>query len=276
MNSHSIAVQAALIPKKGSSRDECEDAFCVDHGPSSDRQRLGAVAVAISDGATESIFAKKWAGMITRHAADSSRCIPDGFTSSGGSFRHFIRQIMDSWESWVSSYVKQRIEDGRPLRWYEEAKLASGAFATLLAVHFEEASDGIWHAAAIGDSCLFQIRNQRVIDQFPVQSSADFGVSPDLLGSRADPDAICERTYFARGSFACGDEFFLMTDALAAWFVSTIENATPSQVKEALDKIKIFSRSENRSTFESWLSAMIINGKLRNDDITLIRIRISE
>ncbi|XMN07714.1 protein phosphatase 2C domain-containing protein [Streptomyces griseobrunneus] len=276
MNPHPVAVQASLIPKKGSSEDECEDSFCIDRDLSFGNQRLGPVAVAISDGATESMFAKKWARMITRHAADSSRCIPDGFTGSGDNFRHFVRQIMDRWESWVSSYVKQRVASGRPLRWYEEAKLASGAFATLLAVHFEEAPEGRWHAAALGDSCLFQIRGQRVISQFPVQSSADFGVNPDLLGSKADLDTVCERTYFGRGSFTCGDEFFLMTDALAAWFTYAVENATPSQIEEVLDKVRIFSHAENRSVFESWLSSMIISGRLRNDDITLIRIYISE
>ncbi|QHC15548.1 hypothetical protein GR131_08920 [Streptomyces sp. GF20] len=260
----------------GSSKEECEDSFRIDCAPSFGGQNLGSVAVAISDGATESMFARKWAGMVTWHAIENAHCIPDGFTGPGDGFRHFIGTVMGRWESWVSSYVRQRILEGRPLRWYEEAKLASGAFATLLAVHFEDAPEGFWHAAALGDSCLFHIRSQSVIDQFPVQSSADFGISPDLLGSKADLDLVCERTYFDRGSFVRGDEFFLMTDALAAWFVSVMENATSGQIEEALDKMRIFSHAKNRSEFESWISLMIGSGRLRNDDITLICIRIPE
>ncbi|MCX4829670.1 hypothetical protein OG746_13115 [Streptomyces sp. NBC_01016] len=276
MNSLPITVQATLVPKKGSSEEECEDSFRIDYATSFGGHHLGSVAVAISDGATESMFAKKWARMVSWHAVENAHCIPDGFAGPGDSFRHFIGSVMGRWDSWVSSYVRQRVSEGRPLRWYEEAKLASGAFATLLAVHFEEASEGFWHAAALGDSCLFHIRSQSVIDKFPVQSSADFGISPELLGSKADLDLVCERTYFDRGSFVRGDEFFLMTDSLAAWFVSVIENANSGQMEESLEKMRIFSHAKNRPAFESWISSMIDNGRLRNDDITLICIRISE
>ncbi|MGW6522591.1 hypothetical protein [Streptomyces sp. NPDC054962] len=195
-----------------------------------------------------------------------------------------MNQLAGHWERWLARYIDQRVTDGRPLKWYEEAKLASGAFATLLAVRleyghsqpvYEGKEDGSWHAAALGDSCIFQIRGNEIISLFPVESSADFGNTPSLLGSNANRELVCRRTAFLDGSFKHGDEFFLMTDSIAAWFLSTVEKTHPSELKGILDQLRGFSRTENRSAFESWLSSLIASGTLRNDDVTFMHIRTS-
>ncbi|MFH8561142.1 hypothetical protein [Streptomyces sp. NPDC017988] len=273
-----------MIPKKGSTEDECEDSYCVIPETSDNKQHLGPVVAAISDGASESIFARTWANMITWRAAHEAFRAPETFTGRDASFRGFVNQLVKRWERWVAGYVRQRVNDGRPLRWYEEAKMASGAFATFLAVRFdcghvqrvgEMKEDGLWHAAALGDTCVFQVRGNEVISRFPIESSAGFGVTPNLLGSKANLDIVCERTDFLSSSFRYDDGFFLMTDALAAWFISAVEETPSGELKEILDQLRAYSDIENRSSFESWLSSLIARGALRNDDITLMYICIS-
>ncbi|MDQ1008700.1 hypothetical protein QFZ82_003185 [Streptomyces sp. V4I23] len=281
MNSHFVTVKAVVIPKQGNSEVECEDSYCVIPKSSLSEQCFGPVVAVISDGASESMFARAWSNMIARRVAHRAYWVPEILTGPGPSFRYFINQLVGHWERWLARYIDQRVTDGRPLRWYEEAKLASGAFATLLAVRldyghaqpvYEGKEDGFWHAAALGDSCVFQLRGQEVISLFPIEYSADFGNTPNLLGSNANRDLVCQRTAFFDGSFRHGDDFFLMTDALAAWFLSTVENTHPGELKGILDQLRRFSRTENRSAFKSWLSSLMASGALQNDDITLMHI----
>ncbi|MFD5697178.1 hypothetical protein [Streptomyces lasiicapitis] len=270
-----------MIPKRGNSDDECEDSYFVIPTDFLNKQCFGPVVAVISDGASESMFARAWSGMIAWRAARRAYRVPETLTGSGTSFRHFFTQLVSRWESWVAGYIEQRVIDGRPLQWYEEAKLASGAFATLLAVRLdygnaqrvrEGKADGFWHAAALGDSCVFQVRENQILSRFPINSSAGFGITPNLLGSNANPELVCQRTVFFKGTFRHGDEFFLMTDALAAWFLSNVENTPSSELKESLDQLRGFSRTANRSTFESWLWSLMASGALRNDDITFMHI----
>lgn len=281
MSVNSATVRTLVIPKHGHTNEECEDSYFVIPTGSLREPCSGPLVAVISDGASESMFARTWSGMIAWRAARGSYRVPDTLTGPGASFRHCITQLTGRWKNWVSSYIEQRVSEGRPLQWYEEAKLASGAFATLLALRLdygcamqvhEGEQGGFWNAAALGDSCVFQIRGQQVISHFPIKSSADFGISPSLLGSNANPDLVCRRTLFDNGPFKEGDEFFLMTDALAAWFLSAVENSSPSEFEGVLDQLRVFSRTGNRSKFATWLSSLRVAGVLRNDDITFMYI----
>lgn len=281
MRNNSVAVKTMVIPKQGNSEDECEDSHCIFPKTSLNKRHFGSVVAVISDGASESMFARAWSDTIAWRAARRGYYVPETLAGPGSSFRHLITQLMSHWERWLAEYINKRTVDGRPLRWYEEAKLASGAFATLLAVRLDYGisqraskgkGGGFWHAAALGDSCVFQVRGDEVISFFPIESSADFGSAPNLLGSNSNLDLVCQRTAFFNGPFRRGDDFFLMSDALAAWFLTAVENAHPSELKEILDQLREFSRSGDRPTFKSWLSYLIASGTLQNDDVTFIHI----
>jgi hypothetical protein len=183
----------------------------------------------------------------------------------------------------VDSYVAERENAGRPLRWYERPGIAKGAFATLLALHVNMDSElaarpgtrtkpgllpviGSWHSAALGDTCLFHVRGGRLQVAYPLGESADFGTSPALLGScDADPDVIVAHVLFAEGPVAEGDDFFVCTDALAAWFLARAEEG--GRPWETL-------RDLTDSSFPDWVSRARQTGELRNDDVTLVHVDI--
>lgn len=164
--------------------------------------------------------------------------------------------------------------DDRPLPWYAEAKREEGAFATLLGLVFgrptgkEEGRR--WRALALGDSCLFQVRQDSLVKAFPVACSQDFGNRPALLGSR--PSAADHRPRQqkqAQGRWRSGDQFFLATDALAEWFLREHEaGAEPWQALET-----VLREATAEAALAAWIEEQRSRQALRNDDVTLLWIR---
>src|SRR5262249_35174793 len=110
----------------------------------------------------------------------------------------------------------------KPLPWYAEEKLRSGAFSSLTGLTLFPPEDraarrGSWHAMAIGDSCLVQARGNDLVCSFPFVHSDEFDSRPRLISSldSDNPDnlAACSIS----GIWQPGDSFYLMTDALACW-----------------------------------------------------------
>jgi hypothetical protein len=263
--------------KEGSSDDEYEDAWGV--VPDVGEEIPGnSVTVTVTDGATESLLAKQWAGMIADKFSFVTDPIRDAY-----SFAEAAVSLTASWPAVVDSYIAQREKDSKPLRWYERPGIAKGAFATLLTLQVNIGDEhqggqgpgtgadtlptiGSWFSAALGDTCLFHVSDGSLRTAFPLTESAQFGTSPALLGSfNTDPQVIVEHVRLAMGSVAEGDDFFVCTDALAAWFLSrTEEGNRPWETLRDLADID----------FAQWASQERQANGLRNDDVTLVHIDI--
>jgi hypothetical protein len=160
------------------------------------------------------------------------------------------------------------------LPWYGEEKARQGAFAALVALELTGAdsggSEGYWRAAALGDSCLFQMRGKDLLAWFPMDSSAAFNNRPFLLGSVGlEEVCLADRIVPQDGTWARGDIFYLMTDALAWWFLHQTE-ATGSPP----DVLRDLTSSEGPAPFPAWVDSLREGGLIRNDDCTLLRISI--
>jgi hypothetical protein len=235
-----LAWRACSFPKRGHSAEEYEDAYAGD-------VKLGRFAVA--DGASESSFAKQWAKLLVGgYVYKEPR--PD-------TKPHWLRQLQERWAKQV---------DGLELPWFAEAKRSQGAFATFLGLALKPSDHpqaGTWKATAVGDCCFFQVREEKVIHSFPVKHSADFGNRPDLIGSR-QPIAPRELKR-DRGEWRHGDRLWLMTDAIAQWFLHRLEQGHHPW------------RSLEQCLFEPatepWVDQLRDHG-MRNDDVTLIHIMV--
>jgi hypothetical protein len=278
------SVIAYWAAKAGSSAAEYEDAWRVVPGAGDEvpGERAG---VAVADGATESLLARQWARMTA-----------DGFASAPGaardahSFAETAIGLSARWPGVVGSYVAEREHAGRPLRWYERPGIAKGAFATVLTLQVDIGSAataapgaqpgagplpaagalpviGRWHSAALGDTCLFHVRGGRLDVAYPLGASADFDTSPALLGScDTDPEVIVAHVRLAGGSVAEGDDFFVCTDALAAWFLTRAEEG--GRPWETLRDLT------GGDGFAELVSLARRTGDLRNDDVTLVHVDI--
>ena len=280
-------MRASLIaywaPKEGSSAAEYEDAWRVLPDPA-DELPGSWVAVAVADGATESLLARYWADMMVDEFA-----VARGSACDARSFAETALALSARWPAVVESYMAEREKAARPLRWYERPGIEKGAFATLLTLQMNidtppgdgaEPDDGAepymnpgiprvigdWRSAAMGDTCLFHVRDGRLRAAFPVSESGSFGTSPALLGSGdTDPGPIVDHVRLARGTVAEGDDFFVCTDAMAAWFLSrSEEGGKPWETLRDLSEIG----------FAEWVDEARRTSGLHNDDVTLVHVDV--
>jgi hypothetical protein len=254
------------LPKAGVSLAEYEDAVKVGPPPVDEGDFTGRrLWAAVADGASEAMLAGRWAvDLVTR------------FTNAplSADLSMVLRDAVAAWDAEVNSYVVGREVSGRPIQWYEEDGLAKGAFSTILGLRLVDtvrgySAEGRFDVWALGDSCLFQVRENEVLTAFPIEDETVFGNSPDLAPSRPnDFSLVSQRIAYLRGRWRSGDVFYLATDALAQWFL-TARNAGEQPWKPLGDL-----GTDDGDDFATWVAERRAVGQLRNDDTTLLRIDI--
>jgi hypothetical protein len=211
--------------------------------------------MAVADGATETSFAALWAKLLVRSYGKYGPPL-DPLDSD-------LTRIRAIWRKCVHR---------RPLPWYAEAKAEMGAFSSLLGLTISKddaagASSGKWTAHAVGDSCLFHIRGDECLEAFPLEKSEEFSSRPALLSSTAGSASSHCPSLRKEGFWQQGDVFYLMTDALACWFLTKWER--DERPLELLRKV------QQQEAF----TGLIISQRnvppedgtpLRNDDVTMI------
>lgn len=239
-----VLTQVRWSQKYGNAREEYEDAFCLKQSD----QEASVFRLAVADGATEASFSREWAQALV-HAYCAGQ-----FTNDT------LWQLQQKWQTEVSA---------KPLPWYAEEKLQMGAYSSLIGLTLHaplEGKSGQWEALAIGDSCLFQIRNEQLDVKWPLANSAEFNNSPILLSTKPESNAgLSEQTL--SGEWGQEDLFYLMTDAMAQYYLQAIEQGgSPSTL------IPNFGASQD---FLTWVNELRNSGQMRNDDVTLMRISLA-
>jgi hypothetical protein len=236
------------VPKLGHTEEENEDRFSVP-------AELGGTQLrfAIADGATEASFSKEWAALLVAGFQDH--------TSGPEDLGALIARARPQWQALV---------DGIPMPWYAEEKAAAGAFATLLCLHID-CQENIFDVFAAGDCTLFHIRDGKLHGSFPVGESAAFGNTPELLcsvnGRRGDEQWRWQQ----QTNMSAGDILMLATDAIAAWILGQAE-----QVRQPWRQLEnLLSFEDAQTDFTHWLNQKRQALEIKNDDVTLILIRLT-
>src|SRR5262249_17994246 len=122
-------------------------------------------------------------------------------------------------------------------------------------------------ALAVGDCCVFHVRDDALLRAFPIVSAAQFDNRPLLLSSNPERnERLGPCVPLACGAWQPADSFLLMSDALAACFLPTVvDEGQP--VSAALP----FGRQRS---FASWVRRQRAAIRLRNDDVSLLRIHL--
>ncbi|MCE6998135.1 protein phosphatase 2C domain-containing protein [Saccharothrix sp. S26] len=258
-----MKVTSLRVPKQGNAPDECEDAAHVvadDDGP---------VLAAVADGASESLLAGQWAELLAKTVADAARD-DDRVLRDVDRFASALVDAGEAWRAWLDDYVAEREAAGRPIAWYEEPKLDRGAHATVLAARFDTDPSGVtrWDVAALGDSCLFHTRDEKLRQAFPISSAGAFDNAPGLVNAfNRDQALLARHARAVSGTGERGDGFFLCTDALAAWFLRAADGGDrPWHV------LGEFTRTGDLDGFTTWLAAARAEGLMRNDDVTVVHV----
>lgn len=244
-------------PKDGNNEQEYEDAHA-----------YFDFRFAVADGATESMFAREWAKMLV----GAFTSLPSfSLTSSVEQWREWLEPLQREWSEMI---------DWDNLPWFALDKTHAGAFSTLLCLEFlegdlpqqippaETSISGVkqWRAIAIGDSCLFHVRNDSVIERFPLDRAEQFGNRPLLLSSNSSNNQqVLDKIKTIDGDTQPGDLFFLATDAIAQWFLNECEAG--EKPWSTLYNLK------TKEDFAALVAQLRRDHGMRNDDTTLLVIR---
>jgi hypothetical protein len=249
--------KAMSIPKQGNRPSENEDAFLpvFDHHTYAEQTDF---TCALADGATQTSFSGLWARLLVKEAV--ARGLPDS------SWQEVVTSARELWNAELSK-IK--------LPWHAEEKVRQGAFSTLLWFGFrfpdlKAKTPLTWQALAVGDTCLFQIRKRAAIQIVPQLTSQDFGNHPVLLSSNPEANGALTSPgspVFYEGSWAPGDGFLLMTDALSAWFLRETERGNTPML--SLEEQFLFPK-DRQEKFNAWITRLREAGELKNDDTSIL------
>jgi len=228
---------------------------------------------AVADGATQGSHSGPWALALCQ-----------AFVAQGDTFPHrdldislspWLRSLWltakTAFDLWEKTYLHDRAAKGRQLAWFEEAVMQTGSFSTLLGLAISPPTDEglLLHAVAMGDSCLFLLRQNQIDRSFPLVHSDQFKNSPYLIAT--DPqknDRLKGATSLYQETLQVGDSLFMCTDALSAWIMRQREqNNDPSE--------RLLALAEGPpQEFHSFLREERSLHRMRNDDVTLVHVKV--
>jgi hypothetical protein len=172
--------------------------------------------------------------------------------------------------------VKQAWDGDMAARWdrlpyHAQRRVLQGTAATLLGLVFSDAAPAdeqacaalCWKAIAVGDTCLFQVRADRLHRAFPLAQAGQFNNTPQLLYSKRSRNEQLVPAH-AEGDWLADDVMLLATDALACWILHETEaERQPWRILCALTE---------QAEFEVLIDRLRRSNQLENDDTTLIVI----
>jgi hypothetical protein len=241
------------VSKKGNTDFENEDCFVA---PSAKKEDT-LFRFAVSDGATESAFAKEWADLLVSYFYDS------GFNTS--TFEELQHPTIRT--NWLA-----RI-DIENLPWYLEEKLQQGAFATFLGIE-TEIETGQTTIIAAGDSVFFHFREDQLIYSFPIEKSPDFSNTPFLISTEYRKNKSDQPLFSEHQTIFLPDDFVVLsTDAIGYWILTGIE-----QGNNPADLLKNMLLNEKYTIieFQAWLEDERIQHRIKNDDSTIVLFQIKD
>jgi len=272
-----VRTRAFHVAKRGNAEAEYEDAFYPEQGV---HREVTAFRCAVADGATESAFSGLWARLLVR---------------SFGRRRLRVQHLQRVW---------RRIVRRSSLPWYLEAKLERGAHAAFVGLSVHDARgassrprrapraahaaaappdfapvavspgvavEGPWRAVALGDSCLFHVRDGVLLASGPVDHSEDFDNSPVLVSSQ-QTQALARgdrNVHVLTGTWQPHDTFYLATDALAKWILSQHEEGL-----SPWESLGHLGTDAEPAPFAELVADLRSARALHNDDTTLLRIEV--
>lgn len=240
-----MRAKAFIIQKQAESEADCQDRFSINAATGS---------VAVSDGMSQSLFAKYWAEILA-----------DRYTSERGWYpsRENVQALSPFWQNRVERRLEQMRTDGID-PWRSESMLADGASAGATLVGLRIDAGGNWICDILGDSCLVELEDDHIKE---IYSSMDhFGNYPDYFDSNpVKPGKGEVRT--VKGMWNPPEDpkttLLLVTDALGAFLTNL--KGTPEENKHIRDLLNVGSAEEFKILVEYWRKE-----GMHNDDTTLV------
>ncbi len=241
-----VCTRVFHVPKRGNAEAEYEDAVYPERALT---RQLDEFRCAVADGASESAYAGLWAQLLVR---------------SFGKRKMRLDRLRRLWEQAVKT---------KPVPWYLEKKIKNGAHAAFmgLAIRDRNGSGRSWRALAVGDSCIFHVRDDELLAVGPIEKSELFDNSPFLIATRATEPIRrgAENVSLMKGDWEPGDVFYLATDAIAQWLLSELEAGRPPW-----ESLRDLCADDDTTLYARLIDELRTSQGLHNDDTTLLQVEV--
>lgn len=245
-----MKVRAFITHKKAEHFQDCQDRFSVNYNTKS---------VAVSDGMSQSIFQKIWAEILVDAYTKSREWIP----SNEPDHSTVKTNLSYSWELRVKERLNEMRKEGRnTTRTENSLALGGSAGATIVGVRFD---GNKWHGDVLGDSCLIEVQDSKIVRFLTSQDGDGFDNHPDYYDSNPNqkgkgvPKAI-------EGELSTGMSMLLVSDPFSDFFMEQKKNGTESKFLEEVLSVR------SHDDFEALVSKWRAEYGMHNDDSTLLII----
>jgi hypothetical protein len=240
-----VSIKGFITCKNAEQYIDCADNYAVNKN---------SHRFSVSDGVSKSFFPKVWSEILVTQFVDRTDLKES----------ELIKVCQAKWQKRIDELVSLP-----ETKWYTKSQYSrkDPALATFVGLQFFE-KEKKWSASALGDSFLFFVPNDfKEYQKELVKLSSKgepivFDNFPDYLTSIGDSHK--GRPKEKSGNIKNGT-FYLMTDALAEWFINEGENA--------IGKITVW---KSQTDFERFISQAIEENQMTNDDCAILCIEISE
>ncbi len=238
------------LPKVGNPPERNEDAAGSRYDPETGRLRL-----AVADGASTSWYSGEWARLLVEFALRLDTSEPFAWTTQ------------KEWEEGLTEVRRQWREALPPanhalgyLNELARTKTDRGAAACLMLVEID-LPNGAWRAVGYGNCLLVQTTQATVSHCGPYTRPEEYDGFTPLILSTAGFTGKDENFFRAEGRCQVGDEFYLMTDEAAKWFVS-------DPYVYGLSQLRRIKRVEEAALL---VESLRLAGEVQDDDMTVLR-----
>lgn len=206
--------------------------------------------IALSDGASESFDSRTWSQIL------SEKYLQDSEIS--------LKWFREAIETYYSSYFQ------KPLSWSQQLAFDRGSFATLLGIEINE-TDSFINLVGIGDSLFVLMDGTHIVTTFPYSVHVQYLEKPTLISTLHEMnEPLLKHPDLWHKNFHLENlkkpYILCMTDALGEWFLKRVSEKDLSY----LDLLSFRDFSE----YESFITQLRENKKIRTDDSTLVVLKI--
>jgi hypothetical protein len=239
-----VRIHDLLLPKIDEADEDSEDRlfFVTD-----DVSRT--VRAAVADGATATAFSGEWAELLVHAYCDRP------FTD----WNDFSKRSAAAAKQWASGVYSQ----DRP--WHALVRAQAGGAAAIAGFEIFM-NEPKWSAVALGDSCIFQIRGERICFVLPPYAADQFGNHPRLISTDAAKNVGLASAYKSEsGCYELGDRFVLATDAASEAFLRADQRS--NDLRDWLGAL-----AESKDAGRRFVESLRDSHDIQDDDVAIVMI----
>jgi hypothetical protein len=240
-----VNIKGFITSKSAEQYIDCADNYAVN---------INSHRFSVSDGVSKSFFPKVWSEILAGQFVERTDLKES----------ELIKVCQDEWQKRIDEIVSLP-----ETKWFTKTQYSrkDPALATFVGLQFLE-KEKKWSASALGDSFLFFVpKGYKDYQKELVKLSSKvepivFDNFPDYLTSIGESHKGRAKE---KGGNLRNGTFYLMTDALAEWFIKEEENA--------IGKITVW---KSQADFERFIAQAIDENQLTNDDCAILCVELSE